>query len=58
MKTALRIFTLFALFALPVALSGSAQAEKTEKFNEDIKLVETYLKSINVCARALRANHT
>ncbi len=58
MKTALRIFTLFALFALPVALSSSAQAEKTEKFNEDIKLVETYLNQLTSArARFVQTTH-
>ena len=58
MKTALRIFTLFALFALPVVLSSSAQAEKTEKFNEDIKLVETYLNQLTSArARFVQTTH-
>lgn len=58
MKTALRIFTLFALIALPVALSSSAQAEKTEKFNEDIKLVETYLNQLTSArARFVQTTH-
>ncbi|MBL4803652.1 MAG: outer membrane lipoprotein carrier protein LolA [Alphaproteobacteria bacterium] len=58
MKTLFRILALTALLFSPLALSQSASAEKTEKFVQDIALVEHYLQGLSSArARFVQTTH-
>ena len=58
MKTLFRLLALVAVIATPFALSHSAQAEKTEKFVQDIAIVEHYLQGLTSArARFVQTTH-
>ncbi len=58
MKTLFRLLALVAVIATPFALSHSAQAEKTEKFIQDIAIVEHYLQGLTSArARFVQTTH-
>lgn len=58
MKTLFRILALSALLFTPLALPHNASAEKTEKFVQDVAMVEHYLQDLSSArARFVQTTH-